>query len=192
MYKILGNGEPVRLFVGGLHGNEWIDTSDILEGLQAPKIGTLIIMSVIVKNQYISTLDNTYYSTLGSPIIKTIKELCPSIYVEFHSYSKKNKDSLTDTDRIEKKGVPAFSELNYDVLMGSVSPIIRKELFTCNDLCLSFEIQKDNPLSKKYTKKLAVKLKECLSKDQFIIQFSLKYPQQSKKVIEDYRNFYGL
>jgi hypothetical protein len=59
-------------------------------------------------------------------------------------------------------------------------------------LCLSFEIQKDNPQSKQYGAKIANKMKECLSRDDFIEKLKKRYPFQASKVIEDYRNFYGL
>lgn len=192
MYKILGKGKPIRLFVGGLHGNEWIDTSDILDKLQAPKVGSLAIIPVVSHDKYVSTLDHSYYSTLGISIVQAIKKLSPQIYVEFHSYSRKNKHALTGSDRIYKIGVPPYSELNHDVLLGSVSPLIRKKLFNAADLCLSFEIQKENNVSKKYGERLATKMKECLSKDDFITKIAYKYPLQSKKVIEDYKKFYSL
>jgi hypothetical protein len=49
-----------------------------------------------------------------------------------------------------------------------------------------------NIISKEYGAKLARKMKECLSKDHFIGQLKKRYPAQTSKVIEDYRNFYGL
>ncbi|MCC7576536.1 MAG: DUF2119 family protein [Methanomethylovorans sp.] len=191
-YKMMGDGDPVRLFVGGLHGNEWRDTSDIVEKLEPPAVGSLAIMPVICKEKYISTLDERYYRTLGKPIIQAVDELRPSIYIEFHSYSKQNQKQLTGADRIQKTGVPAYSLLDNDVLLGSVSPVIRKDCFPAEALCLSFEIQKENPLSKEYGSRIAEKMKECISRDHFIEQLKKRYPAQANKVIEDYRNFYGL
>lgn len=191
-YKLLGTGDPVRLFVGGLHGNEWIDTSDILEELEPPATGSLAVIPLVCKEKYVSTLEERYYTTLGRQIIQAVQELKPSIYIEFHSYSKQNQKLLTDAERISKVGVPAYSQLDSDVLLGSVSPVIRREYFPMEALCLSFEIQKGNTISKDYGAKLARKMKECLSRDQFIEQMKNRYPAQSKKVIEDYRNFYGL
>ncbi len=191
-YKMLGDGDPVRLFVGGLHGNEWRDTADILEGLEPPAVGSLATIPVVCKEKYVSTLEEHYYRTLGKPIIQAVEELRPSIYIEFHSYSKQNQKLLTGADRIHKTGVPAYSQLDNDVLLGSVSPVIRRDYFPAEALCLSFEIQKENPISKKYGSKIAGKMKECLSRDHFIEQLKKRYPAQTKKVIEDYRNFYGL
>ena len=191
-YRLVGEGDPIRLFVGGLHGNEWMDTSDILEELEPPEVGSLAIIPVVCKEKYVSTLEEHYYKTLGRPIIEAVNELRPSIYIEFHSYSKKNQKHLTDAERIHKTGVPAYSQLDNDVLLGSVSPVIRRKHFPMEALCLSFEIQKDNIISKEYGTKLAIKMKECLSKDHFIEHLKKRYPAQTSKVIEDYRNFYGL
>jgi hypothetical protein len=191
-YKLMGNGDPVRLFVGGLHGNEWVDTSDILKELEQPEVGSLAIIPVVCKEKYVSTLEERYYRTLGKPIIQAVQELRPSIYIEFHSYSKQNQKLLTSAERIHMAGVPAYSQLDNDVLLGSVSPVIRREYFPIEALCLSFEIQKDNPRSKDYGARLATKMKECLSRDHFIEQLKKRYPVQASKVIEDYRNFYGL
>ncbi len=191
-YKMLGDGDPVRLFVGGLHGNEWIDTSGILEKLDPPAAGSLAIMPVICTQKYVSTLEEHYYRTLGKPIIQAVEELRPSIYIEFHSYSRQNQKLLTGADRIQKTGVPAYSQLDNDVLLGSVSPVIRRKYFPAEALCLSFEIQKENSISKEYGSRIAEKMKECLSRDHFIEQLKKRYPLQTKKVIEDYKNFYGL
>lgn len=191
-YRLIGEGDPIRLFVGGLHGNEWMDTSDILDKLEAPAVGSLAVIPVVCKEKYVSTLEKHYYKTLGRPIIQAVEELKPTIYIEFHSYSKQNQKLLTGAERIHKIGVPAYSQLDNDVLLGSVSPVIRREYFPMEALCLSFEIQKDNPLSKNYGAKLAKKMKECLSKDHFIEQLKKIYPVQTTKVIEDYRKFYGL
>lgn len=191
-YRMMGKGDPVRLFVGGLHGNEWMDTSDILEKLEPPAAGSLAIIPVVCKEKYVSTLEERYYRTLGKIIIQAVEELRPSIYIEFHSYSKQNQKLLTGTERIHKAGVPAYSQLDNDVLLGSVSPIIRKAYFPMEALCLSFEIQKNNPVSKAYGVRLARKMTECLSRDHFIEQLKKRYPVQAGKVIEDYRNFYGL
>lgn len=191
-YKVMGDGDPIRLFVGGLHGNEWMDTSDILEKLEPPTVGSLAVIPVVCKEKYVSTLEESYYRTLGKPIIRAVEELRPSIYIEFHSYSKQNQKMLTGTDRIHKTGVPAYSQLDNDVLLGSVSPIIRRNYFPVEALCLSFEIQKKNPISREYGSKIARKMKECLSRDHFIKKLKKRYPVQAKKVIEDYRDFYGL
>lgn len=191
-YTILGEGRPIRLFVAGLHGNEWKDTSDILEDMEAPKIGSLVIIPLVSKGNYISTLDDNYFTDWGKEIIATIEELKPEVYIELHSYSAENKEKLTDPERINKIGVPAFSILDNDVLLGSVAPYIRREYFPMDSLCLTFEIQKENPNSKDYAARFIKRMKDCNSKDDFI-EFMLKrYPKQARKAIENFKRFYGI
>ncbi|MCQ6963778.1 DUF2119 domain-containing protein [Methanolobus chelungpuianus] len=191
-YRILGNGEPVRLLVAGLHGSEWKDTSDILENIRAPKEGTLAVIPVVSKGNYVSTLDDTYFTGIGQPIIEAVEGLRPCIYIELHSYSAKNLAALTDPDRLNISGVPPFSRLDHDVLLGSVGPFIRRKYFPPQALCLTFEIQKDNSLSKLHASELIDIVKECISKEEFIRFMFGRYPKQAENVIRDYRNFYGM
>ncbi len=90
----LGSGDPKRLFVGGLHGDEWRYTSAILESLSVPPRGTLVIIPKLTDRAYISTLDDRYYAAYGRSLVATINETKPSIYLELHSYH--DSDSLTD------------------------------------------------------------------------------------------------
>ena len=191
-YNILGNGKPVRLFVAGLHGNEWKDTTDILENISAPKKGTLATISMVSKGNYISTLDDSYFTEIGKVIINAVMELKPEIYIELHSYSAENLEKLTEPDRLKRVGVPAFSRLDHDVLLGSVAPSIRSKYFPQEALCLTFEIQKENVLSKQYAGKIINRMKEFTSRDEFLRCMLGRYPRQARKAIEDYRNFYGL
>jgi hypothetical protein len=190
-YRILGHGDPVRLFVAGLHGNEWKDTSDILENIRAPGKGTLAVIPVVSKGNYVSTLDDSYFTDIGQAIIEAVEELHPVIYIELHSYSAKNLAALTEQDRLERVGVPAFSRLEHDVLLGSVGPFIRRKYFPAQALCLTFEIQKGNPVSKQHASELINVVKECTSKEDFIRYMFRRYPKQAENVIRDYRKFYG-
>jgi hypothetical protein len=191
-YRVLGYGAPIRLFVAGLHGSEWKDTSDILENIHAPKEGTLAVIPVVSTGDYVSTLDDTYFTTTGKSIIEAVEELHPDIYIELHSYSAKNLSALTEPDRLKRVGVPAFSRLEHGVLLGSVGPFIRRKYFPAQALCLTFEIQKDNAMSKKYATELIGIVKECTSKEEFVRFMFRRYPRQAENVIRDYRNFYGL
>ncbi|WP_319508035.1 DUF2119 domain-containing protein [uncultured Methanolobus sp.] len=191
-YRILGEGKPVRLFVAGLHGEEWKDTSDILEGIEAPQKGSLAVIPLVNKGNYISTLDDNYFTDIGTPIIEAVEELRPEIYIEIHSYSAENLIKLTEPERLDRIGVPAFSRLDHDVLLGSVAPYIRRKYFPQDALCLTFEIQKGNALSRQYAAKIIDQMKEFLSKEDFLKCMLKRYPKQAKKAIEDYRSFYGL
>ena len=55
--KIYGSGRPIRLFVAGLHGEEWKDTTEILKSIKPPKTGTLALIPLVNSGKYISTLE---------------------------------------------------------------------------------------------------------------------------------------
>lgn len=190
--NVYGSGDPVRLFVAGLHGDEWKDTSDILYNLKTPIHGTLITIPVVNSGEYVSTLDENYYKNKGKIIIDTVIKYQPSIYVELHSYSGENIVYLTDKNRLKKTGVPAYSKLDNNVLLGSVAPYIRRNYFSKKALCLSFEIKKSDEKSKQFAAKMADIVKECNSRDDFILFLKHKYPEQAEKAIENYKKFYGL
>jgi hypothetical protein len=191
MMIIYGSGRPIRLFVAGLHGEEWKDTTGILRTITAPKTGTLALIPLVSSGTYVSTLKEEYYPVTGKRIITAIEELGPDIYVELHSYSMENLEKLAGKDRLEWIGVPAYSLLKEGVLLGSVSPWIRKKYFPEEALCLSFEIQKGNIKSRKFTSLILDVLKETQTRDEFIEYLNKSFPIQAKKVIEDYRHFYG-
>jgi hypothetical protein len=189
--KIFGNGKPVRLFVAGLHGDEWKDTTGLLENLKSPENGTLVLIPLVCKGKYLSTLNPDYYIEIGKQILEVIKELKPEIYIELHSYARENFEKLTGKDRLAGIGVPAYSMLNERVLLGSVSPWVRREYFPKEALCLSFELEKGNMESRRFTSQMLEILKETNSRDEFIEYMKSKFPVQAKKAIEDYQQFYG-
>lgn len=189
--RIYGSGRPIRLFVAGLHGDEWKDTTGILKNIKAPKTGTLALIPVVSSGKYVSTLEADYYPETGIKIIKAIEILKPEIYVELHSYSRENLEKLAGKDRLDRIGVPAYSVLKEGVLLGSVSPWIRKKYFPKEALCLSFEIQKGNLKSRKFTTLMLDVLKETQSRDEFIEYLKKEFPVQAKKAIDDYQRFYG-
>ena len=130
MMKIYGSGRPIRLFVAGLHGDEWKDTTGILKNIKAPKTGTLALIPLVSSGKYVSTLEADYYPETGIKIIKAIEMLKPEIYVELHSYSRENLEKLAGKDRLDRIGVPAYSVLKEGVLLGSVSPLDSKKVFS--------------------------------------------------------------
>lgn len=189
--RIYGSGKPVRLFVAGLHGNEWKDTTELLKRIKPSKTGTLALIPLVDRGKYVSTLNSGYYTGPGKKILKAIEELKPEIYIELHSYSSENFEKLAGKNRLELIGVPAYSILKEGVLLGSVSPWIRKKYFPKEALCLSFELQKGSVESRKFTACMLEILKEIQSRDKFIEFMKKEFPVQAKKAIEDYRRFYG-
>ena len=189
--RVYGQGKPVRLFVAGLHGDEWRDTTEILLKIEPPEKGTLALIPLVNRGEYISTLDPAYYPVMGISILKAVEALNPEIYIELHSYSGENLEKLAGRDRLERIGVPAYSVLKAGVLLGSVSPWIRRKYFAKEALCLSFEIQKGNPRSREFAASMVEVLKETESRDGFVEFLRNEFPEQAKKAIEDYRHFYG-
>lgn len=189
--KIYGCGKPVRLLVAGLHGDEWKDTTGLLKSIETPKTGTLALIPLVDCGKYVSTLNSGYYSGIGKKILKAIEELNPEIYIELHSYSGENLEKLAGRNRLDLIGVPAYSILKAGVLLGSVSPWVRKKYFPKESLCLSFEIQKGSVESRKFAAQMLEILKEIRSRDEFIEYMKKEFPAQAKKAIEDYQRFYG-
>jgi len=193
--RVYGSERPVRLFVAGLHGDEWKDTTglmaELMKGIKPPRTGTLALIPLVDNGKYISTLDPDYYPGIGKKILKAIEELKPEIYVELHSYSSENFEKLAGKSRLELIGVPAYSILKEGVLLGSVSPWVRRKYFPKEALCLSFELRKGSVESRKFTARMLEILKEIQSRDEFIEYMKKEFPAQAKKAMEDYRRFYG-
>jgi len=189
---ILGEGDPKRLFVGGLHGDEWRYTSAILESLDAPGAGagTLVIIPKLTDQAYISTLDDRYYESYGREIVAAIREIKPAIYLELHSY--RDFDGLTDPGRIDRAFVPAYIELEDGVLIGSISPILRRACFSMHDLCISFEIPEWGGRSRDLVARLLKSAVNCVSRSEFVDFVLSQYPEQGRLAIENYKRFYGL
>jgi hypothetical protein len=167
----LGSGDPKRLFVGGLHGDEWMHTSALLESLDAPETGTLVIIPKLTDRTYVSTLDDRYYEGYGRDLVAAIEEIKPAIYLELHSY--RDFEGLTDFRRIDEKGVPAYVELE-------------------DDFCISFEIPAEGGESQKLAKELLDFTKDCVSAARFVDFLLSRYPEQGRRAIENYRKFYGI
>jgi len=190
--KIYGSGNPIRLFVAGLHGDEWKETTDLLLNLKPPEKGTLAIIPLVYKGSYVSTLDKNYYKTIGKKILDAINTLNPDIYLELHSYHNKNKEKLTSKNRINETGVFEFIELENKVLFGSVAPFIRRNYFPVEALCTSFEILKSNAKSKKQAEKLLEVFKYCESRKDFMQYLKNNYPNQAKQSIKNYKRFFRI
>lgn len=185
-----GSGRPRRLFVAGLHGEEWKYTSDLLLSLDEPEIGSSYKVPVISKGRYISTLDHRYYESDGAVVIKLVKEIKPDVYIELHSYKKESFENLVDKDRLLKKGVPSYVELENGVLIGSVSPYLI-EYFSDRSLHLSFEIEKNNMRSSRELLKILNVVNDTTA-DDFLDYISKKYPYAIEKAIEGYIKYHQL
>lgn len=197
VFKIIGEREPTRLFVGGLHGKEGQYTEKILLQLSASELavkpGRLILCSLTASGEYISTLEKAYYqSETGVKLLEIIRKYKPGIYVELHSYSPESYRRLTDPERKQKAGVPPLIELEQKLLIGSVSPLIRTSEFKITDLCLTLEIPNSNSPE---AINLAVSLLEMIAKqDKMEILASLKkrYPEQFAVMVKNFKEYFGI
>ena len=192
MLKRYGSGAPVRLLAAGLHGDEWRSTSKRLEGLTTPTVGTLLVIQKVSGREYMSTLDKDYYTKYAPLLLDAIRINKPQIYLELHSYSSKNLSDLTDKNRLEQEGVPAYIEIESGILMGSVSPYIRIDYFSPYDLCISFEMPKHpSEESLRVIDRLVGAVKECESRSYFVEYMKKHYPRQTSAAIKNYLRFYG-
>ncbi|BDC36602.1 MAG: DUF2119 domain-containing protein [Candidatus Methanoliparum thermophilum] len=183
LYQV-GFGRPRRLFIAGLHGDEWRYTSDLLFRLSNPDIGSVYKVPVISKGRYISTLNHRYYESEGSIVIELIKKIKPDIYIELHSYKREYFKNLVSKDRLSEKGVPSYVELGNGLLIGSVSPYLIDHL-SDKSLHLSFEVAKNSRESRRELLEVLNAVNNSTAND-FLIYLSKKYPSALKKAVEGY------
>ncbi len=190
----LGEGNPVRLFVSGLHGNEYETTDIVLEKFsdhisESEIEGKIVLFSLRdASREYVSTLEREYYETeAGQKLLSVINSYRPPIYLELHSYS--NYSKLTDENRMEKDGVPPLVDLGSGILVGSVSPFLRKK-FDENDFCFLLDIPKGEEISKE-----TLEIMEIIAKSRdrggIVEELSTRYPEQMKQMVKHYLEFYG-
>jgi len=140
--EIKKGDEPVRLFIGGVHGKEGLTTIKALSKISDDEVknGTLTIYN-FDESPYISTLDRHYYtSKIGMEIVSIIRNLNPEMYMELHCYNSNSFEKLTELKRKERTGIPPLIHLEKGVLIGSISPYIRTSLFKEWDVCITLEI----------------------------------------------------
>ncbi|HLB69789.1 MAG TPA: DUF2119 family protein [Candidatus Methanoperedens sp.] len=194
-FKIMGSGNPTRLFVAGIHGNEEAITRPVLELLARDieiKSGRLIMVGLSGGHPYISTLNKAYYdSAAGRKLLDMIHEYRPCIYLELHSYKMENHSKLIDPERKRKIGVPSFTELEEKVLIGSVSPLIRTTEFDVEDFCFTLEIP--DPCSKNALQVVLDVLRVIAlssSRSEIVEKLRLKYPEQIGEAEKKFHEFF--
>jgi hypothetical protein len=186
-----GNG-PTRLFIGGLHGKEGLTTIKALKrvSLNQVKEGKLLLYNC-PPSSYISTLDKAYYnSETGKNILAMIKEYEPQIYLELHCYKNTSYDDLTHPHRRYKSGVPPLIELEEEVLIGSISPLIRIGFFHKYDFSFILEMP-CNPSKRSLEVYVEIMNMVAASRDRFEILDKLraKYPSAVKKAVKYFLEF---
>ena len=194
-FKASGSSNPTRLFVAGIHGDEEAITRPIFEMMTKDiKItsGRLIVVSLSRDCPYISTLNEAYYdSTNGKKLLELIQEYRPGIYVELHTYKRDNHSNLIDPDRRKKIGIPPFTELEEEVLIGSVSPFIRTSKFRREDFCFTLEIP--DPYSEKALQ-IALHILRSITlsstRGEILEKLREQYPRQIQEAEKNFCEFF--
>jgi len=183
--KIFGEGDPVKLIVGGLHGKEWRTTRKLTNSLvpSSDICGTIAIVSrVALTEEYISTLKREYYdSTAGRRLLNLIRLFKPLIYVEIHAYTKKSFNRLTDPGRLEKFNVPPFLKLPGGFLLfGSISHHLLSLYPIKVGLALELPMKKDIKLELAIARRILNVVFTSCSEDDFWTKITDLYPENSE------------
>jgi hypothetical protein len=192
--KIDKSDGPVRIFIGGVHGKEGLTTIELIKEINNDDVvnGKLLLFNCPYST-YISTLDPRYYKTeMGKAIIDIIKTHKPEIYVELHCYKPESYHKLINLNRRDEAGVPPLIELEHGVLISSVSPYLRTELFKRNDVCITLEMP-CNPSQEAKNVYFEI-MKEIAGSDnrmEFEKKLQVKYPVQVERARKYAAEFFG-
>ena len=207
-FRYIDNGEgPVKLFIGGVHGNEGVTSLKFIKRIRDEDLshGQFYFYN-FDKTPYISTIKKEYYeSDLGLKILDLIKYFEPDFYTELHCYDLQNYDKLTSMERYEKTGIPPLIKVGNHVLVSSVSPLIRMTYFSTSTVCKTLEFpctEKLNPsVVEKYgfDEELAIDTYEKLlklilrspSRQCFEREIMEEYPHQVNLAIQYAKNVFG-
>ena len=141
-FRYIDNGKgPVKLFIGGVHGNEGLTSLRFLQRIREEDLspGQFYFYN-FDRTPYISTIKKEYYeSETGKKILDLIEYFEPDFYTELHCFNLKNYEKLTSMDRYVKTGIPPLIKLGNHVLVSSVSPLIRMTYFSTDTVCKTLE-----------------------------------------------------
>lgn len=198
-FRHIDKGEgPVKLIIGGVHGNEYKHTIELIKLLKYEDFGPgQIYIYNLNKTKYLSTLNPNYYKTpQGKKIIKLINKYKPDFYTELHSYNIEHYKNLTENTRLKKQHIPPLIDCGNHVLVSSVSPLIRFKNLDKDAVCKTIEIPTINKkeVMKKYnfnknlTNNRAMDLLYLITKSntrkEYTTKISKKYPKQVELAIE--------
>ena len=205
-FRYIDNGKgPIKLFIGGVHGNEGLTSLKFIKRIKDSDLspGQFYFYN-FDKTPYISTIKKEYYeSELGLKILDLINYFEPDFYTELHCYNLKNYEKLTSMERYRKTGIPPLIKLGNHVLVSSVSPLIRMTYFSTETVCKTLEFPCFEKLTPEIVEKygfnrdLAVKTYEDLlilkspSRDYFERQMLIDYADQVALAVEYARKVFG-
>ena len=197
-FRYIDNGEgPTKLFIGGVHGDEGKDVLPLIKLLSNDDFSSgQIYIYNFDKTPYISTIHREFYqSEQGKRILDLIDYYKPDFYTELHSYNIKHFKKLTSLERLDNQGIPPLIDCGQYVLCSSVSPLIRRNHFTKENICQTLEFPSfrgedlklsDDELFKKYDYDYNLSVKEYMSFLR-LITLSKNRDDFEKRVLKDYK-----
>ena len=197
-FRYIDNGEgPTKLFIGGVHGDEGKDVLPLIKLLSNDDFSSgQIYIYNFDKTPYISTIHREFYqSEQGKKILDLIDYYKPDFYTELHSYNIKHFKKLTSLERLDNQGIPPLIDCGQYVLCSSVSPLIRRNHFTKENICQTLEFPSfrgedlklsDDELFEKYDYDYSLSVKEYLSFLR-LITLSKNRNDFEKRVLKDYK-----
>ena len=197
-FRYIDNGEgPTKLFIGGVHGDEGKDVLQLIKLLSNDDFSSgQIYIYNFDKTPYISTIHREFYqSEQGKRILDLIDYYKPDFYTELHSYNIKHFKKLTSLERLDNQGIPPLIDCGQYVLCSSVSPLIRRNHFTKENICQTLEFPSfrgedlklsDEELFKKYDYDYNLSVKEYMSFLR-LITLSKNRDDFEKRVLKDYK-----
>lgn len=112
--------------------------------------------------------------------------------MELHCYKPENHAKLTSLKRREKDGVPPFIELEAGVLISSISPHIRTQLFTRDDVCITLEIPCNfSEESLHVAKRILEDIISSQDRKELEERVGYRYPKQLYKAAEYAKEVFG-
>jgi len=184
----------VRLIIGEMHRQEREATWPILEEFKPkPLKGSVIIVPTVdLKGKInISVINPKYLETSAyKTYCKILEHYKPDIVVELHAFNSKSYQSLTNSHRLEKKGVPPLvpyveEPLIEDQVLHGGPPPYAKNKFKEHGSYVTLEI------SRNYTEKAKKTLLNILniivksnSPQEIIRKLTEMYPESMKKARE--------
>ena len=192
--KIEKSDGPTRIFIGGVHGKEGLTTIELVKKLNNEDVvDEKLLLFNCPNSKYISTLDPRYYKTkMGKTIIDLINKYKPEIYVELHCYKPESYHKLINLNRKDEVGVPPLIELEKGVLISSVAPYLRTELFKRNDVCITLEMPcSPSEESKAVYFEIMKEIAGSDNRKEFEDKLQVKYPVQVKRAKKYAAEFFG-
>lgn len=193
-FRYIDNGKgPVKLFIGGVHGNEGLTSLRFLQRIREEDLspGQFYFYN-FDRTPYISTIKKEYYeSETGKKILDLIEYFEPDFYTELHCFNLKNYEKLTSMDRYVKTGIPPLIKLGNHVLVSSVSPLIRMTYFSTDTVCKTMEFPCLEKLTPEIVKQYGFNRDLAIKTYEDLLKLILRAPSRKYFEAEMLKNYKG-